>query len=175
MLIDITELEECTAKLEQVKTTATALGKKIIGDSIKRLFAEYPNVKSASWTQYTPYFNDGDTCEFSAHIDYIDMTFERNGEEVEEEEVYGNYYKDAIEAGNDVFVDKQVYDGYDSVNRTSKYREETVTVYPEYKFAYELQRVLTACEPYLQDVFGDHCRVIIMAPGKIEIQEYDHD
>jgi hypothetical protein len=28
------------------------------------LFEEFPELESFSWTQYTPYFNDGDTCEF---------------------------------------------------------------------------------------------------------------
>ena len=31
------------------------------------IFATYPNVKKVSWTQYTPYFNDGDACVFSVH------------------------------------------------------------------------------------------------------------
>jgi hypothetical protein len=175
MIIDINELESCTKQLEEIKAAGISKAKSVIQDSVKKLFEAYPNVKSASWRQYTPYFNDGDTCTFSAHIDYIDMVFERNGEEIEEEEVYGGYYKDAIVAGKDTFVDKKVYDGYDSVTRKTKYRTETVTVYPEYKFAYELQRVLGACEPYLQDVFGDHIKVTVVAPGKIEIEDHDHD
>jgi hypothetical protein len=37
------------------------------------LFEEFPELESFSWTQYTPYFNDGDTCEFSANIDYPEI------------------------------------------------------------------------------------------------------
>jgi hypothetical protein len=30
----------------------------------RKLFEENPDIKSFSWRQYTPYFNDGDTCYF---------------------------------------------------------------------------------------------------------------
>jgi hypothetical protein len=31
------------------------------------IFDKYPQLESVEWTQYTPYFNDGDTCEFGVH------------------------------------------------------------------------------------------------------------
>ena len=30
-------------------------------------------IQSISWTQYTPYFADGDPCEFSTNYDYLDI------------------------------------------------------------------------------------------------------
>ena len=33
----------------------------------EQLFKEYPQLLSFSWTQYTPYFNDGDSCTFSVY------------------------------------------------------------------------------------------------------------
>jgi len=45
-----------------------------------RMFAELFNkskcIESVSWTQYTPYFNDGDECVFSANTDWLNL----NGE-----------------------------------------------------------------------------------------------
>lgn len=32
-------------------------------------FEESDNIQSISWTQYTPYFNDGDSCEFGRNED----------------------------------------------------------------------------------------------------------
>ncbi len=29
-----------------------------------------PKIKRIEWNQYTPYFNDGDSCEFQCHIEY---------------------------------------------------------------------------------------------------------
>ena len=31
----------------------------------KEFFDKNPGITGVVWTQYTPYFNDGDTCEFS--------------------------------------------------------------------------------------------------------------
>jgi hypothetical protein len=35
------------------------------------LFEKTEVIESIGWTQYTPYFNDGDTCEFSVHHSYL--------------------------------------------------------------------------------------------------------
>ena len=37
----------------------------------KEVFETYPNVKKMAWTQYTPYFNDGDACIFSVYDIYV--------------------------------------------------------------------------------------------------------
>ena len=37
----------------------------------KEVFETYPNVKKMAWTQYTPYFDDGETCIFSVHEIYV--------------------------------------------------------------------------------------------------------
>lgn len=50
------------------------------------LFEKYPGVKNVRWTQYTPYFNDGDTCEFSANVSYAELNFDSGRDEDEEEE-----------------------------------------------------------------------------------------
>ena len=40
---------------------------------VKQLFEKFPRLNSFSWTQYTPYFNDGDTCVFRVHTDDPDI------------------------------------------------------------------------------------------------------
>ena len=50
---------------EEIKTTASRLFRECVQD----LFIRHPEVKSFAWTQYTPYFNDGDECVFGAHTD----------------------------------------------------------------------------------------------------------
>src|ERR1700674_1049946 len=54
-------LQEQIAKLqEQTKEAAKIL----IRDGLKNIFDKYPSIENISWTQYTPYFNDGDPCVF---------------------------------------------------------------------------------------------------------------
>lgn len=42
----------------------------------KELFEQNPELKSFGFKGFIPYFNDGETCEYSANIDYPDI----NGE-----------------------------------------------------------------------------------------------
>lgn len=39
----------------------------LVGDAFRELLEKHPVVQKIMWTQYTPYFNDGDECVFSVH------------------------------------------------------------------------------------------------------------
>jgi len=66
-LEDFKEIEK--SYKDQKKKFASEL-KLSIGKFAKELlFSEYPDLKHVAWTQYTPYFADGDKCEFSVHSD----------------------------------------------------------------------------------------------------------
>ena len=56
----INEQEELRKKFQ---TTAQELFK----ETTKEFFSDNPAITAVVWTQYTPYFNDGDTCEFSVN------------------------------------------------------------------------------------------------------------
>lgn len=57
----------------------------IFENEAKKIFAEHPKLEYWRWTQYTPYFNDGDECTFSARTDY--GYIKRDGDEYESEDV----------------------------------------------------------------------------------------
>ena len=77
------KFEILKAKQEEIKKLKKEMveaSNKIFTELTKEIFVEHPKVKSFGWTQYTPYFNDGDTCYFSVHTDYIYI----NGESADE-------------------------------------------------------------------------------------------
>jgi phage host-nuclease inhibitor protein Gam len=51
----------------------------------EELFEQNPTLKSFSFKGFIPYFNDGDTCEYSADIDYPDINGE-SGYDIEYDE-----------------------------------------------------------------------------------------
>lgn len=57
----------------------------IIKECVNEIFASNSSIESLGWSQYTPYFNDGDTCHFSVHTDNIIINgrsiYEMNEEE----------------------------------------------------------------------------------------------
>lgn len=55
------------AKREEIVALAKSEGEKAIKAALKEMFAEHSTLGAIRWQQYTPYFNDGDPCEFSVN------------------------------------------------------------------------------------------------------------
>lgn len=64
----ITELfKTLNERVESAREEMRSHAKPLIEASANQLFDLCPEIKSVYWTQYTPYFNDGDSCQFSVH------------------------------------------------------------------------------------------------------------
>src|SRR5271170_2963726 len=86
------------AKLASLKKQQAAVAKEM-ANAAKAAFKEMsagvfkanPALISFRWTQCTPYWNDGDTCTFSAAIEYPSVTFEAtDGKTIKNDENYGS-------------------------------------------------------------------------------------
>jgi hypothetical protein len=64
-------LNEYNKRMRELKEQMSQQFQAELKDIFKELFAAYPNVKAIGWTQYTPYFNDGDPCVFSVNDLYV--------------------------------------------------------------------------------------------------------
>lgn len=56
--------------LERLKQAESAAGEafvELVKEEAKRIFDATPVYDRITWSQYTPYFNDGDVCEFRVH------------------------------------------------------------------------------------------------------------
>lgn len=62
-----TKLQKLSASIQKARDQVRKAGGEAFYEEFKPLFEKYPEVETVSWTQYTPYFNDGDTCEFGVH------------------------------------------------------------------------------------------------------------
>lgn len=69
----------------------------------KSIFDRYPGLESFGWTQYTPYFNDGEPCVFQIHYAEIheccaeDLDYYIDEEEMEDFENSDEAAKEVIE------------------------------------------------------------------------------
>lgn len=137
----LAKAEEFEVAQKKLRADMAAMIKPLLMDFL----AENPKVKSIRWFQYTPYFNDGGTCEFSVHDVYF-STVKTPKDWDESEKVFQTYrYNEA--SG----VDKATYENCDA-----------------------LDNALHKCEDALQELFGDHVEVIVTREG-VETEEYDHD
>jgi len=103
-------IEKLKAKKEEIKALQTdveILGKELIEVGSKNVFAQIPKLEYFFWTQYTPYFNDGEPCYFSSNHDYPDMQFSEGVK-------YGspdyNQAKEAIKKVLEIFTDSDMED-----------------------------------------------------------------
>lgn len=164
----MSELKEKMALLAKKNEEIQRLKKDLVNESAKvfdefrkDFFTDFPEVKSFSWNQYTPYFNDGDTCVFSANTDYIKV----NGEYVDDCDWY----------------DEKTVTNWGTYNRELKQYEGRVEV-PNPNFDQRLSEATDMITKFLGQFdndfycskFGDHVEVTI-TPDGIETEDYEHE
>lgn len=140
-------------------------GHAIVKEIVKDLFEKCPEIEAVKWTQYTPYFNDGDKCVFNVHDPefLISIPIEESKVEVasenEEEDEYDAYEEDW----------KSPWDfEYENKNKKGKYSKELIAAIKEFS---EIHGQMT---DVFQICFGDHVQVVCNKK-KIKVEEYSHD
>ena len=155
-----------TTRYEALKKERDELRRKLqdaAKDHFKELaatvFVEHPVLQSFAWTQYTPYFNDGEECVFGAHTSNPHLKFgaqpvDGEAEEPEDEE-------------DDYFYDKRNYKG--------SYAVPGFPNTPQEKAGCAVIDFLgTFDDADLKEMFGDHIKVTVSRSG-VDVDEYSHD
>jgi hypothetical protein len=136
------------------------------------LFEKHPKIESFSWTQYTPYFNDGDECVFSTNFDY---SLEINGENEDDIESLGKHTYRAITEKN-----YAEHVAYNTAQGSKYYLNKNIGdtgCFENTKFDQELHdgieefKTLLSSIPddFYKDLFGDHVRVTVKNTNTIKI------
>ena len=179
------KIAEQNARLEEMRQ---AHMKELQGDFnniIKLFFEECPKVQAVVWSQYTPYFNDGDECVFSVNDPcFITKNFDReellNPYEYEDDDEYGS-----LSIGNwDQLIEnsKNAMNRHDATQWAKEYYpkhiaklEQMQEDFPGYDVKITaFTKLLTDNEDMLQAVYGDHAAVYL-TPTEVIVEEYDHD
>lgn len=133
-------------------------GKVLFFDAVKNIFKAIPDLTCIKWSQYTPYFMDGDPCVFM-----VNNPIFSNYPIVKEVTIYGS-----IDSPN---FDDTIYWTY----AIDHEQEGTIptTLVPLFS---EFSNLITSdvFEPVLEDMFGDHVCVICTRTN-ISSEPYDHE
>lgn len=139
---------------------------------------DHPDVLLFGWRQYTPYFNDGDTCEFSAQALYVVTTSDTE------------QYEDLLE--NDPYMVEETFNlGYEKHPTLGGRPYDWVGEWPDRKIVhgdyegpdealYDAGSALDGaiqsgkCDHVLLDLFGDHAQIVV-TKERIEVEAYSHD
>lgn len=79
----IQKIAKAKKENDKLKYKLLSDGKKLFKDAVKEVFKKYKNLESFSWNQYTPHWNDGDSCEFSCYFDTLAINDELEKGEAE--------------------------------------------------------------------------------------------
>lgn len=147
------QLKQMNAELEALKKVHLEKSKAMFTEVAKMVFDKHPALESFGWNQYTPYFNDGDECTFSANIDYPCI----NGQNEDDSDVLMKTIYKQDETGKYVKVVNENYN-------------------PELGLACDDVKEFLGNidDAVLRDMFGDHVSVTVSRTGT-EVEEYDHD
>jgi hypothetical protein len=158
------KLEELTkrqAEIKEAKNEILNLSANIFEDFYKYIFEKYPTLESFGWTQYTPYFNDGDTCIFSVDTDYISI----NDESVDEAEWASDVNVISWGTWN---RDLRIYEG--RVEEPNPNYNPILT-----EASNEIKKFLGRFDnDFYLSKFGDHAEITVTKDG-VDISDYDHD
>ena len=141
---------------ERLNEITNKFGEKLSA-ALQDLVKTYPTVEAFKWSQYTPYFNDGDSCEFSV---YTDPSIKFVGAD----EDAGDY--------EDGFIDSYALDySWSGRKRVYKTPEDTV----KGKIFEEIEAILKSIpEGVMLAAYDDHVHVIV-TNDSVETEEYDHE
>jgi hypothetical protein len=141
----IGDLDSAVAEMKAMRIKVAETGKAAVSKAIKAFLAGHPEVESIRWRQYTPYFNDGDACEFSVRGIYVKLV----GADED-----GGDYEDGYE--DEYGLDKEKH---------AQLRSDMT----------QLDALFDSAEDTMKVTFGDHVQVTVGRDGEAEVEEYSHD
>jgi hypothetical protein len=131
-----------------------------------------PGIEALRFRPYTPYFNDGEPCEFAVHGE-DGFVKPMGGDE------NAGDYEDGFIGTWDVELkggEETTY-SYDYATRHGAYTPtgKVFERHPSFEQIEKFKEIFKGCyDDVIYDLFGDHCQVTI-SPSGIVIDEYEHD
>lgn len=171
-------LKEMSEKIDEYKAAISKIGL----DSVSKFFSEFfdqnPTIYGIWWTQYTPYFNDGDACVFGVgefhYISDIPATGNFPWKSEFTTENYLAMHEDDINHSIWEFPTRSHWVTY-TFNDAGNIDYHGPKVYnPIHNNMEELEQVLYKSSEVLLNTFGDHT-MILATRGGFQIDDYDHD
>lgn len=164
------EFDRLSDQLMKLKEEFQTVARDLFKQQTKEFFQLVPQVKAFRWTQYTPYFNDGDTCEFGVNDVYFTNA---EGKDLNDVTSWGDY-----DGENENIWSESSYI-FDSMSEYyAKRREELgVTFTPEQVRAIvDISNMIQSHEmkDIMEAMFGDHVVITATAAG-FDVEEHEHD
>lgn len=136
------------AELKRIKDEMSENFQIELKTAFKEVFFQYPNIIKITWTQYTPFFNDGDPCIFR----------------VTDLEIFDD------ETTGEIDPDDNDYDDDGEEGLSASWGEGA----EKYPLLENMASALMQADELLLNMFGDHSKITVTSDG-IDIEEYEHE
>lgn len=142
---EINNFNEVVSAYNKARAALSNVTQEQVAGLFKPFFEANPQIDAVQWSQYTPYFMDGDPCVFGVNeIELVSSTL-------------------FSEADDDSYFGEHTMMEWDAEEEHK----------PLFEAANAVREPLP--NELLQDVFGDHVRITINRDGTIETNECSHD
>jgi len=185
---------ELRKKIADAKKVMEETAKGLFSEMATDLFDQNSALMSFQWTQYTPYYCDGDVCEFSCNGDYPTVSMMVDGDLLGYDSNSGEFTvngheEESVDSLQRSFKSLGV-DEYKKNGRTYAFDKKTnkvtvdgqkVKTYDERRTMFEgLEKTVGSFMRNFEDedmetMFGDHVQVTVKRDGTINVEEYQHD
>ena len=175
-----TQMNETNKQIAELKKANIETSKKVFNTAIAKFFQLYPEVAAITWTQYTPYFNDGDACEFSVYEpSFLSAEDLENKSDIE---LYNysswqepsSYVYEKVANKDNRYGNLQDY--IDEIEKYEKLKNELGPRLQEIQLGVKKFESLfkKIDDDTMEALFGDHVEVTATPKG-IDVDEYSHD
>ena len=163
------KLKDIEKLRKELKASEKNIAKDIMAE-LKTIMTENPQIQAFRWIQYTPHFNDGDSCTFGIYGSSIklDETICPPKEGTDGEIDYGGDMSDGFL--DDYQLNKDFWAGKADILNFKQIKQLEKTVKNVNKLFDHLSGMLDE----LEQTFGDGVQVTVTAKG-VEVEDYDHD
>jgi hypothetical protein len=164
-----TLIDEYNRKKEELLKAVSTEGASCFNYIFDEFFSLNPEVEKISWTQYTPYFNDGSPCVFGVGelvvtlfgdtqadcyegsiLELNSWLQNRAKEEQWAKDLVEQYYKNVSLAGSE--------------QRLHQIRDNV----------FNLEKEIHSFDEWLEIIYGDHVQIIV-TKDETRVEEFDHD
>lgn len=165
-------IDEYNEKKRELQKLVGEKGKDLLQKEFDFFFEEYPEVEKIEWTQYTPYFNDGDPCVFRVgELAFTLKNDENTSAYIGEGSILrlGSYIESAAQRGEKWALDDQKI--YETNCKLVGGKERLEEIYNKER---EISEMIDSLEEWLEVIYGDHVQITVTKNGT-DIEEYEHD
>jgi hypothetical protein len=160
-----TLIEEQRALKAKFQAEAQAMFK----DTMKEFFDKNPGITALKWTQYTPYFNDGDECVFGVNDVYFTNA---PADELENVTAWGEYEGEdetvwVVSNMRHVMTSKYYADEAAKILAAGGVDEDSCNLIDKMISSSEMEDIM-------KEMFGDHVVVTATRDG-FDVTDYEHD